>query len=401
MKRSTFFISTTFIILVLLLYPALAAAEKNDFGLISVNSSSVKVEFLTPIISETKILTVDNNTVEVKAKSLKELQNCIILSNSKITVDVDSCPELEKQAKISFKGIEYKNPRVFRNGLWVKDIKPIQVSKNEYYITVDGFSTWELKDSTFNGTFNNMTLYSGALGLLADTVFSMNDDWNNTNVTSTDTTQDYTSYSSNGSLTYIEYHTDSRDPAHSAWYQDYLRMGSEYNWVEIPNGTILINPNNTWSFGGEFNFKSNNNQLMGKPNSASSGSNLVLSIGSNNKFSCNCLNSTGSSIGISGTTNASIDGVTYYNISCVYNGTNILQYVNGNIDGTSTEVTCNSSYNSSFGIGSSFGTSTTVHHGNIRNTFYYRRTLNSTEVTNPYSANSTDLIFKIPLNDTN
>lgn len=238
-------------------------------------------------------------------------------------------------------------------------------------------------------------------GSTPDAVFSMNDDFNNTNITSEENMRDYSAFNAGPStLSYVEYHTDSRDSAHNAWYDGYLRMGENYNNLVIPNGTILINPTSTWTFGGEFSFLSNNNLLMGKPNSASSGSNMYLTIGSNSKFSCNCLNSSGVSVGISGTTVATLDN-SWYNLTCVYNGTNILQYVNQSLDGVSANVICNSSYNSSFGIGTSIGTSGTVHHGNVRNTFYYRRELNSTEIIDPYQADSTDLIFKIPLNDTN
>src|SRR3990167_7535217 len=77
-----------------------------------------------------------------------------------ISIDTEKNPELDKPATIIFKDFCALNPIILNDGIWDPSITAQKTGYCEITADVPHFSTWQITDNTFNGTFYNMTTYS-------------------------------------------------------------------------------------------------------------------------------------------------------------------------------------------------------------------------------------------------
>ena len=87
---------------------------------------------------------------------------------------------LNKPAKICFKGYAYLNPIAIHNGVWAMGTKVTQENLLRYCIEVDSWSYWQLVENTFPGTHENSTIRDLSLEKNASAVLIMRMDENTT-----------------------------------------------------------------------------------------------------------------------------------------------------------------------------------------------------------------------------
>ena len=120
-----------------------------DYGKITTKDSYGSVEY-----KENLIISKETNY------TFKEIENNIIISKDYIDVNSETIPELNQPATLHFFDIDYKNPILLRNGIWLQDKKLDCIDQN-CSVDVDGFSIYTIVNNTFNGTFDNTTLFGG------------------------------------------------------------------------------------------------------------------------------------------------------------------------------------------------------------------------------------------------
>lgn len=240
-KTKLFFVF--FIIILLALAGAVVAEQsadpdkkvKKNLGKAKFVDTNVQIDFLEDILSE---------------KELNKLLKGMKTKKNKVEIDSFKYPELNKAAKVTFKNVGFMDyPMVYHNNEWRPDVTPTRKG-NDYEIYVDGFSSWELVDSTFNGTFNFTTIIpggdlAGALSLTpkAQLFYRFEDD------TYSGEAEDYSAYDNTGNrntparVTPIQYGTDSYsfdDENDFIWsyvnetYEDL----SVFAWIKTSNGQI-------------------------------------------------------------------------------------------------------------------------------------------------------------------
>jgi len=89
-----------------------------------------------------------------------KLKSKFKIEKDRIELDKEEYPELNQPATIIFKNTYLKNPQVLHNGFLVHDLKPTFVALGEWKLDVPSWSSWELVETTWNGTFNGTTVSS-------------------------------------------------------------------------------------------------------------------------------------------------------------------------------------------------------------------------------------------------
>jgi hypothetical protein len=131
-----------FVLLVLIVLISSSALAK-DFGKVKLNNVYADVEFL--------------EDVSDSSKDVSELKQKIEVSPNSVNIDTKKYPNLNKKAKITFKNSYFKGtPLVIYNNQ-ISQVTPTMVGLGQWQITVDGFSSWQLIDSSWGGTFTGGT----------------------------------------------------------------------------------------------------------------------------------------------------------------------------------------------------------------------------------------------------
>ena len=135
------------ILFVLLIIGLIISLSSNvlgvDYGKVTLGYTFADVEFLDNIVDD--------------SKNLNDLKQKITTLPNKVEIDSSKYPNLNKPAKITFKNAYFKGtPLVIHNNI-ISQVVPSMVGLGQWQIVVDGFSSWQLIDSSWGGTFEKDT----------------------------------------------------------------------------------------------------------------------------------------------------------------------------------------------------------------------------------------------------
>ena len=291
-----------------------------------------------------------------------QLREAIDIQPHKISVDSQTYPELNVPATITFYNINMDNPQVFYNGEWQPNANLRKISSKTYELKVDGFSTWELIDSTFNGTFNQTELEGdGDLRRESDAVGI----WHFT-ADATDSSNSSNDGTVNGA-TWVN--------ATKGYYGGAYEFDGVNDYINMSNGLIPQEEITISTWIKLANEASDPRMAISKHNAYkiqadTNGIRFITYVGGVQKK----------------TSYFNSEPNIWYHVVGVSNGTNNLLYINGQLENTSLSGTIDNTSNYDLLIGSdSYSPTGRVMNGTIDEVMIIPKALTSTEIQRIYN----------------
>lgn len=222
--------------LIITCYSAFADENKTNHGKLKAKHIYAEAEFL--------------EDVNVYDKNKNSVLGKIKIEKNKVSITDN---ELKgHKAKITFLLTSFKNPIVFKNNKWAKDIKPTREGLSSWSFNVPHFSSYTIEENTWAGTHENTTIYSEAgleLGLdsLAVGIYEFSE-----NATG-NITEDISSSENNGTLSDL-YHSKVNDDGFSAWDTDNCKVGNCLRFDKGEDYIIVNNVGSRFDFGTDEDF---------------------------------------------------------------------------------------------------------------------------------------------------